>query len=254
MEEITQGKESCSQCGQLIDYSSRFCTHCGALQVGGIEQDEHKRDAWLRMLAIFFGLDFLICAVFNFTKSLHGLSWLIAINCILAFITIIFTLRLWDDIKPLLRWNNFSVLKIIGYSLAAITAAIIVNYAVKWINKSIFDLEGYFYFSFSQTKYPRLTMFALIALQPAIVEELGYRGVVQTGLLKILDTKQSIFITAFLFAVIHMSFISFFWLLPFALGLSWVRMKENTLWYGILIHFWFNATACVLELFELNLL
>ncbi|HEV3249784.1 MAG TPA: CPBP family intramembrane glutamic endopeptidase [Puia sp.] len=253
MEAITEATGSCTQCGQSINSSSRFCNHCGALQAGGIEEDAKKRDGWLRLLAIFFGLDFLICAVFNFTKSSHTLSWLLFTDCVLAAITIIFALILWDDIKPLLRWKNCSLFKILYYSAAAITAATIVHYSVKWLNRSIFDLEGYFYFGFSQTTYPRLTMFAVIALQPALMEELGYRGVVQTGLLKILDTKQAVFITAFLFALIHMSFISFFWLLPFALGLSWIRMKENTLWYGVLIHFCFNATVCVLELFELNL-
>jgi uncharacterized protein len=253
MEAITEETGSCTQCGQLINSSARFCTHCGALQAGGIEEDAYRRDRWLRLLAIFFGSDFLICAVFNFTKSSHTLSWLLFTDCVLAAITILFTLILWDDIKPLLRWKNFSVFKILYYSLAAIAAGIVVNYSVKWLNRSIFDLEGYFYYGFSQTRYPRLTMFAVIALQPAFMEELGYRGVVQTGLLKILDTKQAVFITAFLFAVIHMSFISFFWLLPFGLGLSWIRMKENTLWYGVLIHFCFNATACVFELFELNL-
>ena len=250
---MTEETGSCTQCGQLINSSARFCNHCGASQAGGIEEDAYRRDRWLRLLAIFFGSDFLICAVFNFTKSTHALSWLLFTDCVLAAITVIFALILWDDIKPLLRWKNFSVFKILYYSLAAIAAGIVVNYSVKWLNRSIFDLEGYFYYGFSQTRYPRLTMFAVIALQPAFMEELGYRGVVQTGLLKILDTKQAVFITAFLFAIIHMSFISFFWLLPFGLGLSWIRMKENTLWYGVLIHFCFNATACVFELFELNL-
>ena len=253
MEEIDAEKVPCSQCGHLIDSSSRFCNHCGSLQAEGIEPDAYKRDKWLRMLALFFGLDFLICAVFNFTKPLHELPWLLVTESILAFITIIFTVFFWKDVKTLLRWNNFSFLRLLAYCLSAIAAAILVNYAVKWVNRSIFDLEGYFYFGFSQTRYPKLTMFAIIALQPALVEELGYRGVLQTGLMKILDVKQSVFITAFLFALIHMSFISFFWLLPFALGLGWVRMKENTLWYGVLIHFCFNATACVLELVELNL-
>jgi membrane protease YdiL (CAAX protease family) len=102
-------------------------------------------------------------------------------------------------------------------------------------------------------KYAKLITILVVALQPAIFEELAFRGVLQEGLNKITDKKQAIFISAFLFTILHMSFISFFWLLPFALCLGYVRMKEETIWYGVLIHFCFNTTACFLEFFELNL-
>jgi len=92
-----------------------------------------------------------------------------------------------------------------------------------------------------------------VALQPAIFEELAFRGVMQEGLNKITDSRQAIFISAFLFTLLHMSFISFFWLMPFALWLGYIRMKEKTIWYGMIIHFCFNTTACFLEFFELNL-
>jgi len=83
---------------------------------------------------------------------------------------------------------------------------------------------------------------------PALFEELGYRGYMLQTLLKVAEPDQAIYISAFLFAIIHMSFISLFWLIPFALFLGFVRIKEGTLWYGILIHFCFNLTACMFEL------
>jgi len=75
----------------------------------------------------------------------------------------------------------------------------------------------------------------------------------QQGLSKVVDQRQAIFITAFLFSLLHLSFISFFWLLPFAIWLGYIRKQEETLWYGVAIHFCFNTTACFLEFFELNL-
>jgi len=82
---------------------------------------------------------------------------------------------------------------------------------------------------------------------PALFEELGYRGYLLQTLLKVADKEQAIYISAFLFAIIHMSFISLFWLIPFALFLGFVRTKENTLWYGVSIHFCFNLTACLFD-------
>ncbi|HTE12397.1 MAG TPA: CPBP family intramembrane glutamic endopeptidase, partial [Chitinophagaceae bacterium] len=120
-------------------------------------------------------------------------------------------------------------------------------------NKTIFDTESYYYSAFSHLRYAKLVTIVTVALQPAIFEELAFRGVMQGGLNKVTDTKQAIFISAFLFTLLHMSFISFFWLMPFALWLGYTRMKEETIWYGVIIHFCFNTTACFLEFFELNL-
>ena len=93
----------------------------------------------------------------------------------------------------------------------------------------------------------------LVAVLPAIFEELAYRGIILQGLFKLAEERQAIFISAFLFAIIHMSFISFFWLLPFAIWLGNVRLKEKTIWYGVLIHFFFNLTACFFEFWQLRI-
>jgi len=97
-------------------------------------------------------------------------------------------------------------------------------------------------------------MIFLVAFLPAIFEELAYRGVILFCLTKITFERQAILIAAFLFAVVHMSFISFFWLLPFAIWLGNIRLREKTIWYGIVIHFCFNLTACLVEFYEVGLL
>jgi membrane protease YdiL (CAAX protease family) len=94
----------------------------------------------------------------------------------------------------------------------------------------------------------------MIAVSPAIFEELAFRGVIQSGLSRMIEPQQTIYLTAFLFAILHMSFFSLFWLIPFAVFLSYVRNKENTLWYGVIMHFVFNATACFFEFFKLDVI
>jgi membrane protease YdiL (CAAX protease family) len=94
-------------------------------------------------------------------------------------------------------------------------------------------------------------MILLVAILPALFEELAYRGIILHNLLKLADEKQAIHISAFLFAIIHMSFISMFWLVPFAIWLGNVRTKEKTLWFSVLIHVCFNLTACLFEFYEL---
>ncbi len=251
--EITNLQE-CMHCQQFIAPEARFCNHCGVIQISIPDIDDAERKQRLLVsLAIFFGVHLAICLFSNFTKYTHGLVPLLIVDGVLSLFTLAYVGSYLKDLKPLFRWQSFSVVKIVSYASIAIVAAIAVNYTVKWLNRTIFDTESYYYYAFSHLKYAKLVTILTVALQPAIFEELAFRGVMQQGLNKITDTRQAIIITAFLFTILHMSFISFFWMMPFALWLGYVRMKEETIWYGVVIHFFFNTTACFFEFFELNL-
>jgi uncharacterized protein len=253
LDEETVQERVCIQCSKSIGEEARFCNHCGAPQgvpdIDGALMLQRR----LMLLASFFGILLVVCLIANFNDRAHGLTALFIFDAIFSVATICYFIVLRREVFSLLKWNRFSVLKILGYASSAIIAAIIVNYLVRWFNKSIFETENYYYYGFSHLKYAKAITILVVALQPAIFEELAFRGVLQQGLVKVLDIRQSIFISAFLFAMIHMSFISFIWLLPFALWLGYVRWKEDTIWYGVLIHFCFNATACFFEFFQLQL-
>ncbi|MFT3936961.1 MAG: CPBP family glutamic-type intramembrane protease [Chitinophagaceae bacterium] len=249
----TQDIYVCTNCNQPIAADARFCNHCGAFQATPDMEDAEKKQHTLVSLTIFFGVQLAICLFSNFTQYTRGLVPLIIVDAILSAFTIVYVIIFWKDLKRLFAWKSFSIAKLASYASTAIIGAIVVNYAVKWLNKTIFNAESYYYSAFSHLKYARLATILMVALQPAIFEELAFRGVMQEGMNKITDTKQAIFISAFLFSLLHMSFISFFWLMPFALWLGYIRVKEETIWYGMIIHFCFNTTACFLEFFELNL-
>jgi membrane protease YdiL (CAAX protease family) len=251
--ELETDAHHCTHCQLLIADEARYCHHCGGIQSTHDIDDALQKQQKLVSVAIFFGVHLVICLISNFTAYPRGLVPLLVIDGVLSLFTLLYVVLLWPELKELFRWRGFSLVKSAGYITAAVLGAVLVNFAVKWLNKTIFDAESYYYYAFSHLKYAKLITILVVALQPAIFEELAFRGVLQEGLNKITDKKQAIFISAFLFTILHMSFISFFWLLPFALCLGYVRMKEETIWYGVLIHFCFNTTACFLEFFELNL-
>jgi uncharacterized protein len=254
MEEVVSEEKHCEGCNRIIAKDARFCRYCGTSQHHG-EEEKQEREVkrWLMFIALFYGIDLLICTIVNFADFFRGLEWLIITDIVIAGITILFLLFIWKHIRHLFRWKAFTVAKLIVYTIAAIMFAVIVNLVIRWLNKNVFDEDVFFYYSFGHLAYPKLAMLAIVALLPAVFEELAYRGIILQGLLYAVDEKQAIFISAFFFAVIHMSFISFFWLLPFAIWLGNIRYKEGTIWYGIVIHFCFNATACLLEFYQLKL-
>ena len=203
---------------------------------------------WVRTLAVFYGIELLICVTVNYTAYFRGLSWLFLTEVLMGLLAAAFVVLIWKDIRYIFSWKSFSVPKAVVYSTAAVMMAILVNVLIKWLNHKIFKRDIHFYHSFLYLKYPKLGMLLLVVLLPAVFEEIAYRGIILESLFRLSDRRRAILLSAILFAVIHMSFISFFWLVPFAIWLGNIRYREGTIWYGILVHFFFNLTACLFEL------
>ncbi|MEO6523465.1 MAG: CPBP family intramembrane glutamic endopeptidase [Mucilaginibacter sp.] len=239
----------CIQCSEPIALNSRFCKHCGSTQK---VEDEYTISGWNRVkqAALFYAFDIIICAIASFIDAFKTLTWSIIFDVLLAIIAITFFCDNWSKNKSLLKWPDFSFLKLLGYGAGAIVTSLIVSYCVGWLNHTIFSKEFYYYGFYANQKYAALIMIFFTAVMPALFEELAYRGYLLQNLLGVADHKQAIFITSFLFAILHMSFLSLFWLIPFALLLGYIRIKEKTLWYGVFIHFCFNLTVCVMELWK----
>jgi len=240
-------ERACTNCGTKLAIEARFCNNCGFTQAISKTFDNNWQRILIGLLC-FFGALTIVCLAGNFSGD-TDLDFFLLIDLLFIVITVTGAAILWNDIKPFLKWKSFNLLKVICYGLLSVLLAIVVNIIIDWLNKSMFGVEIYYYKAFEHLKYAKLITILMIAVQP-----LAFRGVMQSGLSRVIEPQQAVYLTAFLFAIIHMSFISLFWLIPFAILLSYLRNKENTLWYGVVMHFCFNATACFLEFFKLEIL
>jgi membrane protease YdiL (CAAX protease family) len=238
MEDGDRGMKVCAACSRSIPADAAFCKYCGTPQPDHEDEESLRQSRkWLRIVVAFYAIDLFVCTTVNFIGFFRGLYWLLLTEIVLGLLTLFFLVFVWKDIRAVLGFKSFTLPKAAVYGVAAVMFAVVVNFLVNLANVYIFEEDVFFYYSFGHLPYPKLAMLAMVALMPAVFEELAYRGIILEGLFKLIDEKQAIFISAFLFAVIHMSFISFFWLLPFAIWLGNVRWKEQTIWYGVLIHF-----------------
>lgn len=87
----------------------------------------------------------------------------------------------------------------------------------------------------------------LLAIVPAICEELIFRGIIFQGLKEKFSITSSVLLSALLFAFMHQNILQFIY--PFILGciLAIVMQKTNNLLYTIIIHFFNNLSSVVLD-------
>ena len=100
----------------------------------------------------------------------------------------------------------------------------------------------------AQAGWPLWSMLVLVSLMPAIIEELAFRGVIQSSLERIFNARDAWLIQAALFSLLHLSPIVF----PshFVMGLCFglIRMRSRSLYPSILLHAAWNALVVFQEL------
>lgn len=242
----------CPQCAQPVNEADRFCPHCGfLLQENGpalsiIDSPDFKSAIW------FFLTEMFILLIAHASDLITHFSVLMVMDGLLALLTILFVIPIRKEIATLFSLRRLNIGLILILIPAAALASFCINSVVTALNLSIFH-EDYEYLPFfSHLPYPRLMLIVCIALLPAIFEELAARGVLHTRLQKVMDPWLVSIIVGFMFAIQHLNLISLFWLFPFGWFLSWLRAKYHTLWYGMIVHFVFNLTVCLMELYGKN--
>ena len=91
-----------------------------------------------------------------------------------------------------------------------------------------------------------LINFLMIAILPAIGEELLFRGLIQRYLIEWLKNKHiSVLITSILFSALHLQFFGFFPRLLLGVFFGYLLLWSRNLWLPILAHFINNGVAVI---------
>lgn len=240
--------KTCPHCELEIVATSNFCKYCGQPQNYQEQLASSNKKKSLKQGALFIGFVLAFCLLSQIIQQ-PSLGLSIFLDVTFAILTLLFFTASWKENKHLLRWPNFSIKKLLLVVVLTPIASLIVQILVTLLNEYILEAHYSYESLYSAHPYGNYIMVVSIAVFPAIFEELGFRGYLMQKLLGILDQKEAIYITSFLFFLMHLSLLSFFWMLPLALVLAKMRLKENTLWYGIVMHFLFNFTSCLFTIY-----
>ncbi|MFY7669941.1 CPBP family intramembrane glutamic endopeptidase [Tenacibaculum sp. MEBiC06402] len=157
------------------------------------------------------------------------------------------------EIITLYKFPEIAVSKYIKYLSITLIFCFLVYFGIGKLNEFIFPNENLnILYDYSYLEHPFLWSILFVAILPPIFEELAFRGYLFNNLLKLISPKSTIIATAFLFALIHISFISIIWIFPFGLFLGYLRKRYNTLWIPMLVHFTHNFVVLILDYYFYN--
>ena len=240
----------CDACNSKVKGYHRFCYNCGEYLGSDSTRITVFNNYNLRSAFIFFLVYLFVCLLVQFTSWFNSYAHLFWIEIFLAIFTLFHVYKNYDAIKPVLKFRNFNVVRLTGCISLAVVASIVVNIVVTKMNYSFFRTDTSYYNLYSVYTMPVLIMIYSIALNPAIIEELAFRGVLYSYLNTFLNERLVIIVTGFAFGMMHLSFVSLFWLVPFGILVGAMRKRFGTIWYGVIFHFTFNLVAVLFDLYR----
>ncbi|MBN8526517.1 MAG: CPBP family intramembrane metalloprotease [Planctomycetes bacterium] len=101
---------------------------------------------------------------------------------------------------------------------------------------------------FLSSGFPVWAAVLSIVVQPAIIEELGFRGIVQGRLTGVVGAREAVVISALAFGIIHMAWFSTPYLVLLGLVLGWLRVASGSLLPCMLLHALHNAVVLILDM------
>jgi len=247
--------ELCGVCGHALRVGARFCGRCGAEQGllvprdGGASRELHEptprragdsRGLTIALVAYFV---MLVPGLYVMSQDVVTLSEMMWGELFIGAVGVVGMAAMWRDTLPLLRppvlgWRD--VLVGIGGIAAALGTVYILATALPafFIDDTlVYRLEG------------QGLGYALFdaAVVPAIAEELAFRGVVLTALCGVFRERTAVVVSAMLFAILHLSPISFVHLTLLGVVLGAARLRTRSLWPCIAIHLVYNALVVLFQ-------
>ena len=187
----------------MVVPSDRFCGHCGKeLAIVSEHVPAVKGDVLQKLtptLAYYF-ITLLLVATYGLTDVFpEGFEGLI----IISVIDIVFVLIFWGfyikEVSPLFSMRNIK-LGVMGLTVAgAAIAGVLVTGLAEVIEFSIQDDIFYSTYLFEDTSHPFLWAILFICVQPALFEEVAFRGFLYSNLEQVTSAQGAIYITAFIF-------------------------------------------------------
>jgi uncharacterized protein len=221
---------------------------CPAPATSPLSSDFDARWLEIKQVGWLFGLllasSFIAGTVVRFIKS----PWVTAaVSGADALLVMTFAGIHFGDVRPLLgrlTLDRRGALTLTLLSFVFMTVMCVYFALISWAGAPIFRVAG----PYEKAGWHVASMFFLVSIMPAVVEECAFRGIIQTLLQRIVGQREALFIQAALFSVLHllpMMFVSHFFM---GLCFGYMRIRSKSLYPSMALHAVWNASVLCQEL------
>jgi len=166
------------------------------------------------------------------------------VSCVVVVIWVAAGIR---DIRPGLvvagpvKWYAAAA----AMALATYTvAAVLTDFVIRTLAVESVDFST----PFMEAGYGWWAVVLIYCVEPAIIEELAFRGVVHSALDKVLGARDAVIVSALMFMVLHLTVLSFFHLFLLGLLTGYLRVRSGSIYPCMLLHFIHNLLATASEM------
>lgn len=237
----------CSNCNESFNEAIKFCSKCG---LNLLEENAKEHASYITKSIVFY-LGFIAYLVLYYIVSPDFLTLesALLLDGSFAILILLFCVIDFKNVIRLFRWPKINIQTYLFIIVFPVLSAFVFSYSMDFLNELIFDEPtDNVFFLYAAFENSIFWSFVFISLVPAVFEELGFRGYLFNQLLNITSPNVTIIITAFLFALMHFSFISIIWIFFFGLALGYLRLKYKTIWLGMIVHFIHNSIVLLIDM------
>ena len=153
--------------------------------------------------------------------------------------------------KSALNLSPLSLPNLVGAVVIGLSSTLLVIQVSAWQSQVMPYPEGieeYFseLLSAQESEWGLLGLFFVVALSPAICEEVVFRGVILSGLRARLGTWPVIFVVGALFGVFHLSIYRFVPTALLGIVLTYLVVRSGSIFAGVLVHALNNGLAILM--------
>ncbi len=237
--------------------ASRFCTHCG-YSSSNISPpaplrppDEGRlQTQWgqlKRVGSLFLWLLFSILILGMIDRGLRSPWPEVIVAGINALVVAAFAVAGHRDLLPLLKLPRVDLPNALQMSGAVIAFVVLVSAYFALLGASGSPAARYSA-RFLSAGWPIWSIYAVISVAPAIVEEVAFRGIIQGSLEQVFSRRDAWLIQGALFGLLHLSPLVFPSHVLMGLCFGFLRNRSNSLYPGMLAHGGWNAWVIYSEI------
>ena len=237
-------RDACAACGTAFKPNAAFCSACGQRRVP-LTVDEPSQLGFV--IKFFVALLAMMMPALIYVLHLDGSPFItdILASAGLLVVTLGFAAMRRPLWWPLYKTTGFGALGFVLVLLAAPVVLLLVLGYVKGLT-TLFGIHA-----FDETESFRghhvMWMLGLIAFLPPIMEELAFRGVIYSGLRKTLGVTESMIISSFAFALLHLSLPALITHFPLGLYFCFLRERSGSLYPSMFAHCLHNLGVILVD-------